>query len=171
MRFAYADPPYEGHASKYQREAKANGRVSSEVDHAALIADLISDFPDGWALSMKTNSLRSLLPLCPEKARVASWAKPFVPAYRGIRPVYSWEPVVVVGGRAKELDLIVVDSLVSSNRQGLKPRKTNAPLGGKPPVFCRWVLNMLGYQDEDEMVDIFPGTGMMSSVAAQGVLV
>lgn len=172
MRFAYADPPYEGQASKYQREAKSKGRRASEVDHPELIAKLVTEFPDGWVLSMKTNSLRALLPLCPEKVRVCAWQKTFTPAYPGIRPAYSWEPVLLVGGRAKESAFIVTDSLVSAPRQGLQPRKTVAVLGAKPVVFCRWVLDLLGYEDErDEIVDLFPGSGIMDGVAAQGVMV
>ena len=130
MRFAYADPPYEGQASKYRREALVNGRVSAEVDHPALIARLIAGYPDGWALSCKTNSLRGLLPLCPERIRVMAWVKPFVPAYKGIRPIYSWEPVLLMGGRIREE--LVRDSLTLSPRMGLRPRQTTNALGGKP---------------------------------------
>jgi hypothetical protein len=171
VKFAYADPPYQGMATRYSREATARGSKSSEVDHPALIARLVADYPDGWALSMKTNSLRSLLPLCPDGVRVLAWMKPFAPAYKGIRPVYTWEPVLVMGGRAKERELMVRDSLVQSPRMGLKPRQTTNALGGKPPAFCRWVLDALGYDPaEDTIDDLFPGTGVMGRVANQGVL-
>lgn len=166
MRFAYADPPYEGMASRYSREARAVNREASEVDHPTLIVRLRDEFPDGWALSCKTNSLRGLLPLCPDDVRVLAWLKPFVPAYRGVRPIYSWEPVILVGGRARERTLLVRDSLVLSPRMGLMPRKTTGPLGAKPPVFCRWILDALGYDPAlDEMVDLFPGSGVMGRVA------
>jgi len=33
------------------------------------------------------------------------------------------------------------------------------------------VLDLLGYQDGDELVDLFPGTGGMEATTAQGVLV
>lgn len=39
--FAYADPPYPGMANLYPER--------TEVDHPALIADLVARF-DGWAL-------------------------------------------------------------------------------------------------------------------------
>ena len=42
--------------------------------------------------------------------------------------------------------------------------------GAKPPRFCRWVLDLLGYIDGDEIVDLFPGTAIMGRVVAQGVL-
>ncbi len=153
-------------STSVRRHPRVDGRA--RLTTRELIAGLLDEFPDGWALSCKTNSLRSLLPLCPEKVRVAAWSKSSIPAYRGIRPIYSWEPVILVGGRID--DRMVKDSLVASNRQGLKPRKTTAPLGGKPPIFCRWILDMLGYVEGDELVDIFPGTGVMSRVVAQGVL-
>jgi len=171
MRFAYADPPYEGVASRYQREAAARGARAAEVDHPALIQRLAREFPDGWALSCKTNSLRGLLPLCPAEVRVMSWVKPFAPAYRGIRPIYSWEPVLLVGGRAHDLEPLVRDSLTLSPRMGIRPRQTTGVLGAKPPAFCRWVLDALGYDPEqDELVDLFPGSGMMGYVASQGRL-
>lgn len=171
MRFAYADPPYEGMATRYSREAAARGAQSSEVDHPALIARLVAEYPDGWALSLKTNSLRGLLPLCPDGTRVLAWVKPFVPAYKGIRPVYSWEPVLMLGGRARDLELMVRDSLVQSPRMGLKPRQTTNALGGKPPAFCRWVLDALGYDPRVDIIDdLFPGSGVMGQVADQGIL-
>ena len=171
MRFAYADPPYEGMASRYTREARSHGAVSSEVSHPALIARLLAEFPDGWALSCKTNSLRGLLPLCPASVRVLAWVKSFAPAYKGIRPVYTWEPVLLCGGRARERNLLVLDALNLSPRMGVAPRKTSGVLGAKPPGFCRWVLDALGYNPEtDELVDLFPGSGIMGRVAAQGIL-
>jgi site-specific DNA-adenine methylase len=45
--FAYADPPYVGQAKRHYN--------SEEVDHVALIQMLVSDFPDGWALSAMLN--------------------------------------------------------------------------------------------------------------------
>lgn len=158
MRLAYADPPYPGHARRY--------REKTEVDHAALIASLTEY--DGWALSTSSPSLRWLLPLCPERTRVAAWTKTNFSVFPGVRPAYSWEPVIFWGGRTPHD--ITRDSFVSPRREGLKPRKTGAILGAKPPEFCRWVLDLLGYQEGDELVDLFPGTGVMGRVVAQGVL-
>lgn len=31
--------------------------------------------------------------------------------------------------------------------------------GAKPPEFCDWVLNLLGYQQGDIVDDLFPGSG------------
>jgi hypothetical protein len=71
---AYADPPYIGQAAKYYA---GQPDYAGEVDHRALIQRLVADFPDGWALSCTSNSLRFLLPLCPQDVRVGAWVKPF----------------------------------------------------------------------------------------------
>jgi hypothetical protein len=42
--------------------------------------------------------------------------------------------------------------------------------GAKPPQFCRWVLDLLGYEEGDMLDDLFPGTAVMASVLAQGTL-
>ena len=43
--------------------------------------------------------------------------------------------------------------------------------GAKPEAFCRWVLDLLGYTEGDEIADLFPGTGTMAHIALQGVLI
>ncbi len=35
-------------------------------------------------------------------------------------------------------------------------------VGTKPPEWTRWVLDMLGYQVGDELVDLFPGSGSVA---------
>lgn len=37
--------------------------------------------------------------------------------------------------------------------------------GAKPEKFCDWVLDLLNAQVGDEIVDLFPGTGVMGTVA------
>ena len=70
-----------------------------EIDHASLIAQLMKDFPDGWVLSASSPSLRIILPMCPPDVRIAAWVKPFCAFKRGVRPAYSWEPLLFRGGR------------------------------------------------------------------------
>lgn len=67
-RFAYADPPYPGRAKKHYGCA--------ETDYPALVARLQAGGYLGWALSTSEDSLRWLLPLCPEGTRVCPWVKP-----------------------------------------------------------------------------------------------
>jgi site-specific DNA-adenine methylase len=54
MRFGYADPPYPGKSCKYY---SGHEDYAGEVDHAALIEHLETDFPDGWALSTSAAAL------------------------------------------------------------------------------------------------------------------
>jgi hypothetical protein len=146
MRFAYADPPYPTCAWRYYRRR--------EVDHAALIADLCARFPDGWALSTSMKALRAVLPLCPAGARVCVWTKPNPPhpKTRGIHALC--EAVIVVGGRQRAPG--VRDWLSA------KPARGGGTLPGRKPLaFCAWLFDLLGMVPGDELVDLFPGTGVV----------
>ncbi len=159
MTFAYADPPYIGQAKRLYGCA--------EIDHAALIAILQDEFPDGWALSASSPSLRQLLPLCPADVRVAAWVKSFCAFKKGVRPAYAWEPVIYRGGRNKNhpppekggkqttpKDFIIEPITL---RKGLT--------GAKPAKVCAWILDLLNCQPGDFINDLFPGTGVMGQTA------
>ena len=163
-RFAYADPPYIRQAVKhYAKEAAADGRVASEVDHAALIRTL-EEF-DGWALSLSAAmySLKEIVALAPDDARMAAWVKPFACFKRGVAVAYTWEPVLFRTCRpwSKETPTIkdhiieppaVVESITM--RRGFP--------GAKPERFCLWLFDLLGMQPEDEFHDLFPGSGAVT---------
>lgn len=166
MKFAYADPPYLGCCGLYDHH-HPDGRCWDEpATHAALIARLVAEYPDGWALSLSSTSLRDILPMCPFDVRTAAWVKPFAAFKRNVRNAYTWEPVILRGGRVSSADGAPVtrDHLAEpiTLQRGLT--------GAKPQRFNRWVLDMLGYIDGDQVDDLFPGTGGMAAVLAQGVL-
>ena len=154
MRFAYADPPYMGQAKKhYGKEASYAG----EVDHGELIDRLCCEFPDGWALSASTPSLRHILPLCPDDVRIAAWVKPFAAFKVNVNPAYAWEPVLFRGGRKRSRKEQTVRDWVSAVitlQRGLP--------GVKPEPFCFWLFDLLGLQYGDELVDLFPGSGAVT---------
>ena len=154
MRFAYADPPYVGQAHLYAGHPDFAG----EVDHADLIARLVAEFPDGWALSCSTPSLRMLLPMCPEDVRVGAWVKPFCSFKPNVNPAYAWEPVIWCGGRRR-------DRTEDTTRDWLAASITlqRGLCGAKPAAFCRWVFALLGAQPADELADLYPGTGAVAS--------
>lgn len=171
MRFAYADPPYMATGTRARAAAfyGERARVYESVDgQAELIRQLAAEYPDGWALSMSSPSLRHLLPLCPDAARVGAWVKPFHMFHGRTRPAYAWEPVVYVGGRnsghvppAKGGKANTPRDWVSANmtlRKGLT--------GAKPEAFCLWILALLNYQPGDELVDVFPGSNAMADALA-----
>lgn len=156
MRFAYADPPYLGQGKRYREHPDAMEWDSVER-HAALVEQLVGDYPDGWAMSLSSPSLRTILPMCPEDVRVMAWVKPFAVFRPNVNPAYAWEPVIVRGGRKRGRDVPTVRDWVSANitlRKGL--------VGAKPPAFCDWLFGVLGAEPGDELDDLFPGTGVVS---------
>lgn len=172
MRFAYADPPYIGQAKRHYGDQP---EYAGEVCHETLLARLCDEFPDGWALSASSSSLRQLMrmPTMPEDVRVAAWAKSFCAFKRGVRPCYAWEPVIFRGGR----------NPVNGHKAAIPPKngKQVTPkdfivepitlkkglVGAKPEKVCRWILDLLNAQPGDEIVDLFPGTGVMGRIATE----
>lgn len=154
MRFAYADPPYMGQAHRYPEK--------QEVDHVALIGRLVEEFPDGWALSCHTPSLGRLLSLVPDDCRVAAWVKPWAVFKPGVNPAYAWEPVIFRGGRKRGREVATVRDWVSANAT-----RGKGLVGAKPPTFCDWLLDLLGVEVDDELVDLFPGTGSMAEAVGR----
>lgn len=161
MRFAFADPPYLGCGSLYAAH-HSEARVWDSIEaHRDLIAKMVQEFPDGWAMCASSPSLREILPLCPENCRVAAWVKPFAVFKPNVNPAYAWEPVVFMGGRKGDRTRDTVRDWFAKEitlQKGL--------VGAKPPAFCRWVLDLLGVVPGDEVVDLFPGTGVMGDVVA-----
>jgi hypothetical protein len=155
VKFAYADPPYVGQARKHY------GPEAREVNHPLLAAHL-AEF-DGFALSLSSVSLPYVLPLFtpelyPDGVRVGAWVKPFAIYKPGVNPGYCWEPVIFRPLPRKRLrtDNTVRD-FVSANvtlRRGVS--------GAKPDAFCHWLFSLAGLQDDDEFVDLFPGSGAVT---------
>lgn len=149
MIVAYADPPYVGKARKFYRQP--------EVDHQVLIDQLVREYPDGWALSCSSPSLRTLLPLCPPDVRVGAWVKRFAVWKKGQNPVFAWEPVIFCGGHAEFIKGEMVSDWVSS-----VPTFGTGVVGAKPDEFAYWIFRMLGLRPGDELVDLFPGSGAVT---------
>jgi len=145
VRFAYADPPYIGQALRhYSADPQC-----AEVDHLELI-----------------------LPACPRGYRVGVWVKSFCAFKRNVRPAYAWEPVIFWGGR----------NPMNGHRAAI-PERNGAQttpkefiiepitlrkglVGAKPERVCRWILDLLNFLPGDELVDLYPGTGIMGKCAA-----
>ncbi len=146
--FAYADPPYIGKARYYPEKR--------EVDHAALIRRLRTEYPDGWALSTSSEALLEVWSICPE-AKLRIWVK--VPMkVKSYSPAVSFEALLIAGGRmlgagvAQDLE----DSLVYRGRHRAFP---GAMMGMKPPAFAEWMFRLLGARRGDTLDDLFPGSG------------
>lgn len=157
MRFCYADPPYYGYSVKFYADHPEAHVYDTLEGHQALIDRLCAEF-DGWALSMTSGNLRDILPLCPPDARVAAWTKPFASFKPGVNPGYCWEPVVFWGARkrADKTEQTVRDycAVPITLRRGFT--------GAKPYDFVVWVLDLLGARPEDDITDLFPGSGAVT---------
>lgn len=161
MRLAYADPPYFGCGKLYNDTEIAAANEYDDIASWKRLAVTLDGY-DGWAVSMTSGNLHDLLPLFPG-ARVAAWVKPFAAFKRNVRIAYTWEPVLFTPARDSSKDGAPVgrDHLAASitMRKGLT--------GAKPAAFCSWILDLLGWTRDDELVDLFPGTGGMSDVVAR----
>jgi hypothetical protein len=169
VKFAYADPPYLGQGAKHYGKHHPEAAVWDTVEaHAGLIGRLVRDYPDGWALSASSPSLRGLLPLCPEDVRVAAWVKPFCVFKKGVRPAYAWEPVIFRGGRNKGHPPPEKGGKATTPKDFIAHNITlrKGLTGAKPPAFCDWVLDLLNVQPGDAVDDIFLGTGIFTERAA-----
>lgn len=157
MRFAFADPPYLGLAVKFYGTQHPEAAVYDTVEgHIALIERLNAEF-DGWVMFGHSPSLRTILPLCPEDVRVMPWVKPFCSYKPDVRVAYAWEWVIVRGGRpfeGREED--TVRDWYSENMTMMKGFPT-----AKPPRVVQWLLKVLNAQPDDEIVDLFPGSGII----------
>ncbi len=173
-RFAYADPPYPGQAYRHYRD---HPDYAGEVDHEALIGDLERDFPDGWALSTSASALPYVLSLCPTSeaspkrhraqggrgmklgtgVRIGIWRRTGCPRPPS-RVMWAWEPVIfrTPHWRTRHGGDFMEDIVYATQPRGFLG---NEITGQKPPAFCHWVFDFLGMQPEDELVDMFPGSG------------
>lgn len=168
MRFAYADPPYPGQAKRLYGD---HADYAGEVDHEDLVARLMDEFPDGWALSTSASALELVLPLCPRPTwskknkgrrldgtgvRVLAWCRTHTP-WRPVGIQYGWEPVILYGGRRKnKCDGFVRDFLCNADQAD------RGFVGAKPYSFCAWIFECLGAEWGDELEDIFPGSGAVT---------
>lgn len=161
MKIGYFDPPYPGCAHMY----KDHPDYAGEVDHAELIASAERDY-DGWVLhTSATAGLAVVMPLIQgiEGVRVMAWVKPFSAFKRNVPVAYSWEPVIVKAARKP----VVSKRHISRDhieepaiRESITMKR--GLTGAKPERVCHWAFEMVGARPEDELVDLFPGTGAVT---------
>lgn len=154
MKIGYADPPYPGCAHLYKNHPDYGG----EVDHADLIDRLEREF-DGWILHSSASAISHVVPLLPMGVRTMAWVKGFAAFKRNVPVAYAWEPVYVKCARKP-----VVSKRVVPLRDWIECPITmkRGLAGAKPEKVCHWAFEVLGCSPEDELVDLFPGTGAVS---------
>ncbi len=157
-RFAYADPPYPGQSAKHYSE---HPDYAGEVDHAELLLRMDRDF-DGWVLHTASTTLAGVLTSADMVGvtgfRIMAWVKPFAAFKRNVSVAYAWEPVLVKPVRKPEVTgrIVMRDWYAESItlRRGLT--------GAKPEAVCHWLFEVAGAYPDDELYDLFPGTGAVT---------
>ena len=152
-RIAYADPPYPGCAHLYRDHPDYAG----EVDHQALAWQLRRY--DGWIFHTASVGLAHVLDCLREAEhtgyRVMAWVKPFAAFKRNVSVAYAWEPVIVKAARKP-----VVKPGMTYRDWIAEPITLKRGLtGAKPERVCRWLFEVVGAHPDDELDDLFPGTG------------
>jgi hypothetical protein len=163
---AYADPPYFGMGKKMYGKLHPEAAIWDDAkSHIDLMHSLDEEY-DAWAFSLTTTSLRILLPESPEGTRVAAWVKPFAAWRPNHRVQYTWEPIIFKTERSKGgRGIPSVRDHISCNiamKKGLQ--------GAKPDGFNDYILNLLGYEEGDEFVDLFPGTNGMQEAIDRAIV-
>jgi hypothetical protein len=178
MKLCIADPPYLGRAERWYGvsgcgEGHGLGKADEHLEaylwdlpetHIQLVTDLEKNY-DGYAIALTVHSLSTYLSVIDTDSRngirVMAWVKPIaVPS--GNRIATTWEPVIVKvpkerrgHGKGKTMK----DNLIANPIQ-------NGFIGAKPEAWTEWVLNAMGYQDGDEIVDLFNGSGAVKDAIA-----
>jgi hypothetical protein len=158
VKIGYADPPYPGCAHLY----KEHEDYAGEVDHAALIERLESDY-DGWILHTSSVALTLLVPLLPPGVRIMAWVKPFAAFKRNVSVAYAWEPVIVKACRKPVVD----KSMVYRDWVSCSITMKKGLTGVKPYEVCEWAFGVVGAVPGDELDDLYPGTGAVSDAWAE----
>lgn len=176
MRFAFADPPYPGQAARRYGD---HVDYAGEVDYAALIATLETDYPDGWALCLGSRDLAQILPLCPAPVlskkraasyvqgtgvRIVAWVKPYAAIMPRVHLQFAWEPIVVRGGRSRRIEDGILPDWVKANP--VRPCDADGLVGAKPHLVSTHVFRALGARHGDELADLFPGSGAVAAAWA-----
>ena len=113
----------------------------------------------------------------PGGLRIFAWTKPFAAFKRNVSPAYAWEPVIVkplrkgepnqrpdspvmrdwLAVRTEDCSQEEMDAIAESItlRKGLT--------GAKPERLCRWLFEACGLRPEDQLDDLFPGSGAVTA--------
>jgi hypothetical protein len=161
MRLAYADPPYLGCCGLYDHVHDGplvSGCWDDLSTHEKLMRRLRLDF-DGYVMHLSAPSLPDLL-RCGELTdyRVMAWTKPFAAFKKNVSVAYAWEPVIVKAARKPEVTGRMVMRDFISEPITMKRGTT----GAKPERVCHWAFECMGALPDDELVDLFPGSGAVS---------
>jgi hypothetical protein len=72
-------------------------------------------------------------------------------------PAYTWEPVLFYGSRRRSREDATVRDYCA-----VPITLQRGVAGAKPEAVCFWVFNFMGLCPDDELVDLFPGSGAVT---------
>jgi len=130
-----------------------NGNATRPISPGLRVKNSLSQ-PSSFSLA--TTRQRSSA-LCPPDVRVGAWVKPWAVFKPGVGVAYAWEPVLVRGGRKRERTQDTARDWVAASitlRRGV--------VGAKPDAFCYWLFEVLNLQPDDDLVDLYPGSGAVA---------
>jgi hypothetical protein len=173
-KFAIADPPYYGRAVRWYGEGGCGaGYGKNQADnhpeahiwdkpeaHLQMLKNLRTNY-DGFAIATSVMGLNVYLQEIDLSQgsgyRLAIWHKPLSsPSGSRIRNVY--EPVIIY---------IPQDRRGYANHERLDDLRTinierNGFVGAKPQGWVEWVLDLMGATRDDEVDDLFHGSGAVT---------
>lgn len=159
MRFAYADPPYLGLAEKFYGKLHPEAAEYDKPEtHQKLIDQLCTEY-DGWALSLHTPTLKTMLDMCPADVRIGVWVKPFASFKKNVTRAWTWEPILLWGGRPIPITQNTVRDWVEAPAIAENITLKRGFQGAKPAAVSWWIFDWLNIEPGDEFVDMFPGSG------------
>lgn len=161
MKLAYADPPYFGCGKMYAQHHPDAMDWDDPATHLELVERLQSEF-GGWLLHMSATaeSIALYAPLVRlTGARWCSWVKGFAAFKRNVSVAYAWEPVIIKAARKPVVSKRQVNRDWINESITLKRGLT----GAKPEAVVHWGLELLGARPDDDLDDLFPGTGAVTA--------
>ena len=87
-----------------------------------------------------------------------SWVKPFAAFKKNVSVAYAWEPVIVKAARKP----VVSGRMVMRDWISCPITMQRGLTGAKPEAVCHWAFEMVGAEPEDELADLFPGSGAVT---------
>lgn len=175
MKFAIADPPYLGRAKRwYGVGGIGKGYGIGQADqhpeaekwdkpesHKNLIKHLDQNY-DGFAIALTNHSLDIYLSEIKIGTatlyRVMAWVKPMsAPSANRIRN--AWEPVII---KTPEIRKGYTTKFARINDYLIESPPRNGFKGQKPKKWTYWVLDAMGVDKDDEIEDLFIGSGAVT---------
>lgn len=164
MKLYYADPPYFGCGSLYAEHHPQALDWNDPAAHRRLVEQL-QDEADGWVLhtSATIESAALYAPLLVGTgARMCSWRKGFAAFKKNVPVAFAWETVFIKAMRKPVVSkrLVMRDWIDTDIQESITLKR--GLTGAKPEKVCHWAFELAAARPDDELTDLFPGTGAVS---------